>query len=99
MTAAARLDTLAVRDFRNIAEAALAFPADGVAIVGENGQGKTNLIEAVAYFRLLRSQRGARDRDLIRFGAPAFHLEAHSAGTGAHRATDRKSTRLNSSHQ
>ena len=87
MTAAARLDTLAVRDFRNIAEAALAFPADGVVIVGENGQGKTNLIEAVAYFRLLRSQRGARDRALIRFGAPAFHLEAHSAGTRAHRAT------------
>ncbi|MDH5234243.1 MAG: DNA replication and repair protein RecF [Gemmatimonadota bacterium] len=84
---AARLDALIVRDFRNIASADLAFPAEGVAIVGENGHGKTNLIEAIAYFRLLRSQRGARDRDLIRFGAPAFHLEARGTGTRAHRAT------------
>lgn len=84
---AASLDALTVRDFRNIAAAELAFPAEGVAIVGENGQGKTNLIEAIAYFRLLRSQRGARDRDLIRFGEPAFHLEARGTGTRAHRAT------------
>lgn len=84
---AARLDALAVRDFRNIAHAELEFPVDGVAIVGENGQGKTNLLEAIAYFRLLRSQRGARDRDLIRFGHPAFHVEMQGRGTRAHRAT------------
>lgn len=84
---AARLDALAVRDFRNIASALLTFPPEGVAIVGENGQGKTNLIEAIAYFRLMRSQRGARDRDLIRFDQPAFHLEMQGTGTRAHRAT------------
>lgn len=87
MGAAARLTALAVRDFRNIARAELAFPGAGVVVVGENGHGKTNLIEAIAYFRLMRSQRGARDRDLIRFGAPAFHLEAAGEGLRARRAT------------
>ncbi len=84
---AARLGTLAVRDFRNIAHAELALPDEGVVVVGDNGHGKSNLVEAIAYFRLLRSQRGARDRDLIRFGAPAFHLAASLAGVAARRAT------------
>lgn len=83
---AARLETLAVRDFRNIVTADLVLPAEGVALVGENGQGKTNAVEAIAYFRLLRSLRGARDRDLIRFGAPAFHLAATLGNVTAQRA-------------
>ncbi len=87
MSAAASLGRLTVRDFRNIAAAELAFPADGVVIVGDNGQGKTNLVEAIAYLRLQRSLRGARDRDLIRFDAAAFHIAAELAGVAAHRAT------------
>lgn len=84
---AARLTALTLRDFRNIEDAHLECAAEGVVVVGENGHGKSNLIEAIAYLRLLRSQRGARDRDLIRFGAPAFHMAAVLAGTAAHRAT------------
>jgi DNA replication and repair protein RecF len=45
-----------------------------VALVGPNGHGKTNLIEALAYPVLLRSLRGARDRDVVRFGGPGFHV-------------------------
>jgi len=60
----ARLAQLTIRDFRNIAHAELAPAADGIAVVGENGHGKTNLIEAIAYLRLLRSMRGARDREV-----------------------------------
>lgn len=81
----ARLEALAVRDFRNIERAELVLPAEGIVVVGENGQGKTNLIEAIAYLRLMRSMRGARDRDLLRFGAAAFHLSAQLGGTTAHR--------------
>ena len=84
---AARLRALTLRDFRNVAHAELACAHDGIVVLGENGHGKSNLIEAIAYLRLLRSQRGARDRDLIRFGEAAFHLSAELAGTGAHRAT------------
>lgn len=99
VTTRVTLTTLALRDFRNIAAAELRFPADGVAIVGENGHGKTNLLEAIAYLELLRSTRGARDRDLIRFGAPGFHIGAtmegarvHSCGAGADRAGRKKVT-------
>ena len=84
---AARLATLVVRTFRNLAEVDARLPAEGVVIVGENGQGKSNLIEAIAYLRLLRSVRGARDRDLIRHGAPAFHVAASLEGTPAHRVS------------
>ncbi|MBX3174703.1 MAG: DNA replication and repair protein RecF [Gemmatimonadaceae bacterium] len=87
MPVAARLASLAISDFRNIAGAELQLPADGIALVGENGQGKTNAVEAIAYFRLLRSMRGARDRDLIRFGAPAFHLAAEFTNVPALRAS------------
>ena len=71
-----RLVRLALRDFRNFARAELDVPADGLAIVGENGHGKSNLLEAVYYLQLLRSVRGARDAELVRFGAPAFHVAA-----------------------
>lgn len=72
----ARLKHLSVRDFRNIARADLTFPSDGVVLIGDNGHGKTNLLEAIYYFQLLRSMRGARDADLVRFTAAAFHLHA-----------------------
>jgi DNA replication and repair protein RecF len=83
----ALLTELAVRDFRNIVHAELALGADGLVIVGDNGHGKTNLVEAIAYLRLQRSLRGARDRDLIRFDAPAFHVAASLGGVTAQRAS------------
>jgi DNA replication and repair protein RecF len=78
------LRSLALRDFRNLARLDLAIPAAGVAIVGENGQGKSNLLEAIYYLHLLRSVRGARDVDVIRFGAEGFHIAARAEG-GVHR--------------
>ena len=89
MTQSARvtLDAISIRDFRNIERAEIAIPADGIALVGDNGQGKTNFLEAIAYLELLRSMRGVRDRDLVRFGAPAFHIAAESSGTAVQRAS------------
>jgi DNA replication and repair protein RecF len=84
---AARLSALEVRDFRNIERAALEFPEGGVVLIGENGHGKTNLVEAIAYLRLQRSLRGVRDRDLIRFDAPAFHISATLNNSKARRAS------------
>jgi DNA replication and repair protein RecF len=78
------LRSLAVRDFRNLARLDLAFPVAGVAIVGENGQGKSNLLEAIYYLHLLRSVRGARDVDVVRFGAAGFHVAARTEGGTYH---------------
>lgn len=77
-----RLRHVRIRDFRNLAPLSLELPPEGLAIVGDNGQGKTNFLEALFYLQLLRSFRGARDVELVRFGAPGFHLAAQlSAGT------------------
>lgn len=81
------LDSISIRDFRNIARADVSLPPDGIAIVGDNGQGKTNFLEAIAYLELLRSMRGVRDRDLARFGAAAFHIAAESSGAEARRVS------------
>ena len=67
---------LSVRDFRNLAKVDLALPFGGAVIVGENGHGKTNLLEAIYYLQLLRSARGARDSELVRFGTHGFHVAA-----------------------
>ncbi len=87
MTQASRvtLSSIAIRDFRNIERAELTIPPDGIALVGDNGQGKTNFLEAIAYLELLRSMRGVRDRDLTRFGATAFHIGCVSAGAAVNR--------------
>lgn len=95
------LRSLSLRDFRNLGRLDVALPDDGVAIVGENGQGKTNLLEAVYYLHLLRSARGARDVDIVRFGAPGFHIGAradggtqHELSVGFERAGRRKRVKL-----
>jgi DNA replication and repair protein RecF len=97
----ARLVRHDVRDFRNLAHVELAPPAQGLVLVGENGQGKTNLLESIYYLQILRSARGARDQDLVRFGTEAFHIGAtvetdarHEIGVGFERTTKRKRTRI-----
>jgi DNA replication and repair protein RecF len=77
------LTTLALRDFRNLARLDLEIPDAGAVVIGENGQGKSNLLEAIYYLHLLRSVRGARDVDVVRFGAPGFHIAARTGG-GVH---------------
>ena len=77
-----RLTRLSARDFRNLERLDLEFPDSGLAIIGDNGQGKTNLLEAIYYLQVLRSARGARDQDLVRFGAKAFHIAATIQSTG-----------------
>ena len=97
----ARLTRLVARDFRNLAHVEIAPPADGLVVIGDNGQGKTNLLEAIYYLQILRSARGARDQDLVRFGAEGFHIAAtvetdtrHEIGVGFERAGKRKRVRI-----
>ena len=74
--ARAGLASLSLKDFRNFERLDLDVPAEGMVAVGENGQGKTNLLEAIYYLSLFRSVRGARDTDVTRFGASGFFIEA-----------------------
>ena len=64
-----RLSHLSLRDFRSYAEVELPLDRGVTAMVGPNGQGKTNLVEAVGYLATLGSHRVAQDAPLVRLGA------------------------------
>lgn len=61
-----RIDRLQVIDFRNYAEAELEFAPGPNLLVGSNGQGKTNIVEAIGYLGTLTSHRVSSDVPLIR---------------------------------
>ncbi len=63
-------------DFRNYVAAAFEFQPGTTAIIGRNGQGKTNLAEAMAYLATLDSFRGAPLDALIRVGADTAVVRA-----------------------
>jgi DNA replication and repair protein RecF len=65
--------------FRNITEARLLFSPGVNIVTGANGQGKTNLLEALNYPALGRSFRGARDDDLVGFDVEAAHVRVLTA--------------------
>ena len=71
-----------MRAFRNLADADLGLPAAGLVLVGPNGHGKTSLLEALLYLEVFRSFRGARDRELARFGEDGFHVAVETDGSG-----------------
>ena len=59
---------VAVKNFRNIKEAEVEFCSGVNVLVGENAQGKTNLLEAIFYASVGRSFRAANIGEMIRFG-------------------------------
>jgi DNA replication and repair protein RecF len=60
---------LALIDFRSYEHVEIAIPEGVSAFIGPNGQGKTNLVEAVDYVSTQSSHRVASDQPLVRFGA------------------------------
>ncbi|MGD9482662.1 DNA replication/repair protein RecF [Streptomyces sp. TRM70308] len=60
---------LSLADFRSYPRAEVPLAPGVTAFVGPNGQGKTNLVEAVGYLSTLSSHRVASDAPLVRMGA------------------------------
>ena len=77
-----RLDRLWLTDFRSYAAAELEFAPGLTALLGANGEGKTNLVEAIAYLATLRSFRGAPNEALVRTGAEVAVLRAEGEREG-----------------
>lgn len=63
-----RVTHLSLSDFRNYRSAEVGFTPGPNLVIGRNGQGKTNLVEAIAYFASLSSHRVSADSALIRAG-------------------------------
>ena len=70
-----KLNELKLRSFRNYGETAVAFDPGVNLIVGDNAQGKTNLLEAIAYLGSGKSFRTQKTGELVRFGGEFGEIE------------------------
>ena len=73
---------LQVTDFRSWEHADLEMEPGTSVLIGQNGQGKTNLIEAIGYLATLGSHRVATDAPLIRHGAARAIVRGTVVNTG-----------------
>ena len=71
-----RLNNLKLTNYRNYSSFDLSFDPGVNLIVGNNAQGKTNLLEAIAYCGSGKSFRAQKTAEMIRFGAEFAELEA-----------------------
>ena len=71
-----QISELSLRNFRNHENLDLIFPSGATTIVGRNGRGKTNIVEAVHYLATLGSHRVSQDAPLIRSGQNTATISA-----------------------
>ena len=69
------LNSIELRDFRNYVNLKLDFEPGVNLIVGDNAQGKTNLLEAISYLGSGKSFRAQKTGEMIRFGADFADIE------------------------
>ncbi|MEC5190812.1 MULTISPECIES: DNA replication/repair protein RecF [unclassified Arthrobacter] len=70
------LEQLSLTDFRSYAQVELSLAPGVTVLVGSNGIGKTNLMEAIGYLATLSSHRVSSDAPLLRFGAERALIRA-----------------------
>ncbi|MGD1897704.1 MAG: DNA replication/repair protein RecF [Phormidesmis sp.] len=70
------LQHLHLQSFRNYQHQSVAFSAPKTILLGDNAQGKSNLLEAVELLATLKSHRTRRDRDLVQEGSATGHIKA-----------------------
>jgi len=88
---AIRLQRLELLHFRNISQLELTLEAPRLLVLGRNGEGKSNLLEAVELLGSLRSHRASHDRDLIQHEHTQARLQATTIDTDVLRLELRRS--------
>lgn len=78
------LSHLRLRDFRNYGKLDVDFSAGFHLLLGDNGQGKTNILEAIYLFSTLRSFRGVGNAQMVRQGQTGFFVGGTIVGQGDH---------------
>jgi len=76
------LRSLQLTGYRNYEQLSAEFPAGPVLIIGENGEGKTNLVEAIGYLSTLESHRVAGYQPLIQKNQSSSQLSAKVSHQG-----------------
>lgn len=84
----ATIQRLQLRQFRNYDLLDIELTAGMNLFVGCNGQGKSNILEAVSYLGLLRSFRGSQPDTMRQWGAPFFSVKACLSTADARVATE-----------
>jgi DNA replication and repair protein RecF len=81
------LKNLRVHNFRNHSESNFEFGQRANILVGENGQGKTNILEAISYLCLTKSFYSHGDSYVVKIGTDIFEVEGvfNTERTGDHR--------------
>ena len=69
------LDTLSIINFKNIGEEQIALSPEVNCFVGDNGAGKTNILDAVHYLALAKSMHTLTDSQSVRHGEEAFLVD------------------------
>jgi len=67
---------LLLSNFRNYKKAEISFNSQNIVFTGRNGQGKTNILEAVFFLSVLRSFRSSKTGDLKKIGENSFYIGA-----------------------
>ncbi len=80
-----RLLALQAQDFRNLHQVSLAPSPHATIAVGQNGQGKTNLLEALYFLSTLKPLRAGRLTELVRWGAQGTRVTGRFLLKGAER--------------
>ena len=75
---------LRLRDFRNYARCDVDFAPGFHVLLGDNGQGKTNILEAIYLVASLRSFRGVGGAQMIRHGQKGYFIGANVIGPDSH---------------
>jgi DNA replication and repair protein RecF len=74
-------ENLRTASFRNLADIEVDISGKDVFLVGENGQGKTNFLEALYFCSYAASFRGVRDGEVSRTGEKNFSASVHLSGS------------------
>lgn len=77
-----RLNRIALGGFRNYEDFSAEFSPEMNVICGENAQGKTNLVEAIAYLSGAKSHRARSDQELIGFSRREASIQAEVESRG-----------------
>src|SRR6478609_9120559 len=75
---------LKIRDFRNYGRLDIEFAPGFHLLLGDNAQGKTNILEAIYLMATLRSFRGVGGSQMIQHGKKGYFVSGKVVGAGEH---------------